>query len=545
MLTEFSRGNFGVREEVTEIEDPLNTVVAGLNMLGEELENYRNEIVHHRTFINNILSNIDEVIYVRDINPECPAKSPYSFVSGRSMEILGLDPQELNESPQSWIGAVHPEDSAVTNEMFYEALKGKEGVLTYRMYHRAKQEYRWIEDRISVKANPSGTAQHLYGSARDVTGQKETNLALEKTDQLVTRLITSSDQVFYIVELDQLDPFKNTFTYLSSHVEGIIGYSVEDVRNEPLTWLNAIHPEDAEAVKAATRAMFKSKSPGARVYRMRHKHTGEYVWLEDYLVPILDDNGWVREFYASARDITARRTAELEREKLIMEMRRKNDELTQFSHIVSHNLRAPVASILGLAQLLDDEEHSGDSQETIRYVLESARSMDNLLRDLNTLLSVRTNPEEKKEIFSLNEILCSVLINLKSEIEDSETAVNILIDDGADTLNSIRSYLHSALFNLISNAIKYRSPNRKPVINIHSYKKGFQTMIAVEDNGLGIDLEAHRHKIFVLYGRLHHDRDGKGLGLYMTKTQIESLNGTIDVESEKDKGSIFTIKLMQ
>jgi len=543
MLTEFSRGNFNVEEGITEGKGPLNIIITGVKTLGKTLENYRNQIDYQHTILDNILSNIDEVIYVRDINPDDTAASTYSFISARSMEIIGLDAQELNEDPRRWIEAVHPEDTAITIELFQKVLRGQEIVMTYRMYHHGKKQYRWIEDRISAKVNPHGQVLHIYGSARDVTDQQETNLALEKTNMLVTRLITSSDQVFYIVSLDKVDPFKNTFTYLSSHVEGIIGYSVEDVRNDPLTWIKAIHPDDLEQVKATTKDMFISKNPRTRVYRMRHKYSGEYVWLEDYVVPILDDNGWIREFYASARDITARRMAEIEREKLIDELSRRHDELMQFSHIVSHNLRAPVASILGLARILEDEVHSEEAADTRRYILQAARSMDDLLRDLNTVLSVRSTQDEKKEAFLLSNLISSVCINLKKEIGESGTTLNVMIDHNADELTSIKSYIQSTLFNLINNAIKYRSPDRHPLINVKGCKKGNQTVISIEDNGLGIDLDAHRERIFVLYGRLHNDREGKGLGLYMTKMQIESLNGTIEVESEKGRGTIFTITL--
>ena len=543
LLTEFSRHTTGARDEVTADVSLLKKIVTGLKLLGEEMENYRNEIIYQRTFLNNILSNIDEVIYVRDINPADAAGSMYSFISGRSMEIIGMGSQELDENPRRWIEAVHPEDAVRTNEMFQKALDGQEMVITYRMYHQGRQEYRWIEDRISAKANLAGQVMHMYGSARDVTGQQETNLALEKTSELVTRLITSSDQVFYIVSLDESDPFKNTFTYLSSHVQGIIGYSVQDVRDDPLVWIKAIHPDDLKQVKATTKDMFTSKDPRTRVYRMKHKHSGEYIWLEDYVVPILDEKGWIREFYASARDITPRRTAEIQREKLIEELSRKHDELMQFSHIVSHNLRAPVASILGLSQILEYEVQSGEAADTKRYILQAARSMDDLLRDLNTVLSVRSTQEEKKETFLLSDVVSSVCINLKKEIDESSAVLNIGIDPDADELTSIKSYIQSTLFNLVCNAIKYRSTDKQPVISLKACIKGNQTVIAIADNGLGIDLAAHRERIFVLYGRLHHDREGKGLGLYMTKMQIESLNGTIEVESEKGKGTIFTITL--
>lgn len=543
MLAEFSQGNFRIREVVTEDEDPLNTVVAGLNMLGEELDNYQTELTYQRTFLQNILSNIDEVIYVRDINHANPAASRYTFISGRSREIIGLNSEELEQEPDKWIRAIHPEDKAKSIEMLKKVLNGREIVFTYRTYHYIKQQYRWIEDRVSPKMNAEGQVTHIYGSARDVTERQEMTLELNETSQLVTRLITSSDQVFYIVSLDQENPYKNTFTYLSSQVEKTIGYTAEDVRNDPYAWINAIHPDDIDSMKSITKEMFSTQKPVTRVYRMKHKQTGEYIWLEDYVVPILDKEGWIREFYASARDITARKKAEIEREKLIMELSKRHDELMQFNHIVSHNLRSPVASILGLAQFLQGEMPPEELHETTSYILQAAYAMDDLLHDLNTILSARSTMNEKMETFSLNDIIASVCINLKNEIEESNTTINTQVDKDADKLTSIKSYIQSAVFNLVSNAIKYRSSGRLPVVTIKVSKKDAHTVISVSDNGMGINLEAHHQRLFVLYSRLHTDREGKGLGLYMTKTQIESLNGSLEVQSEEGKGTTFTIIL--
>jgi signal transduction histidine kinase len=169
--------------------------------------------------------------------------------------------------------------------------------------------------------------------------------------------------------------------------------------------------------------------------------------------------------------------------------------------------------------------------------------MDDLLRDLNKVLSVRSTLEEKMQMFLISEVISLICVNLKKEIDESGAKINVAIDHSADPLTSIKSYIQSALFNLVGNAIKYRSPDRSPVISIRGYKYGGHTVISIEDNGLGIDLNADKDKIFMLYGRLHHDREGKGLGLYMTKTQIESLKGTIEIESQKGRGTTFTITL--
>lgn len=241
--------------------------------------------------------------------------------------------------------------------------------------------------------------------------------------------------------------------------------------------------------------------------------------------------------------ISGLRTAELEQERLLLELGRRHDELMQFSHIVSHNLRSPVASILGLAELLSGQPMPEESSQTCKYILQAARSMDNLLRDLNNVLSVRATLEEKKQIFSIRDVVYNISINLKREIEETKTELHVVIDQRADELNTIKSYVQSSLYNLVSNAIKYRCEHRRPIVKIDVSKRDNRTVVIVTDNGTGINLEAHKDRIFSLYGRLHSNRDGQGLGLYMTKTQIESLNGTIAVESEVGKGTVFTIIL--
>lgn len=164
MLAEFSRGNFHIREEVTDDENPLNAVIAGLNMLGGELENFKREITYQRTFLQNILSSIDEVIYVRAIDIDNPKSSPFTFISGRSAEIIGLNAEELEREPENWSNAVHRYDVKLIVDTFRKVLNGQEVVATYRIYHPVQQKYRWIEDRISPKMNQEGKVTHIYGS---------------------------------------------------------------------------------------------------------------------------------------------------------------------------------------------------------------------------------------------------------------------------------------------------------------------------------------------------------------------------------------------
>lgn len=543
MLIEFSRGNFEIQEEIGEDEDPLNTVIAGLNMVGEELAHYKRELDRNAEFLGNILSSLDEVVYARAILHDEPSASPFTFISGRAQEILGISKEELENEPGKWPNALHPDDVERTSSEISSVLAGKERVLVYRMYHSVLRQYRWIEDRIVPKINAAGIVTELYGSARDITEQRKTTVELEDKSKLISRIITSSDQFFYIVSLDPKNTFVNNFSYLSWQIEKIQGSTMENIRNNPLGWLESIHPDDVHRVKEDNKRMFSTRKPVMRVYRVKHARTGEYVWLEDHVAPVADESGHIAELYGSVRDITAQKNSELEREQLIKELSNKYNELMQFNYIVSHNLRAPVAHILGLGRLLHADITPEDKETTLEYIQEAAKAMDDLLQDLNVILSTRSMLNEKLEAFLLTDVIRTVLSNLKSEITRSEAEIVTNIQPEAADIVSIKSYVQSALFNLIANAIKYRSTERTPVISIEAAKREDRTVITVSDNGMGINLGTHGDRIFGLYNRFHLEQEGKGLGLYMTKTQIESLGGQIAVDSTEGVGTTFIIML--
>lgn len=216
----------------------------------------------------------------------------------------------------------------------------------------------------------------------------------------------------------------------------------------------------------------------------------------------------------------------------------------QFNYIVSHNLRAPVANLLGMTQLLNASMDIEEITRICNYIAQSARALDDTIKDLNIILSARSSLNEKIEEFSLSEITDAVCQNLENQIREAGATVILQIAPDANRMRSIKSYIQSALLNLVSNAVKYRS--EAPLqINISACKIGSAYQIKISDNGLGIDLEKHGDNIFGLYKRFHKHIEGKGLGLHMTRTQIESMNGEIAVESTPGIGTEFTIMLYE
>jgi signal transduction histidine kinase len=237
--------------------------------------------------------------------------------------------------------------------------------------------------------------------------------------------------------------------------------------------------------------------------------------------------------------MVVKRTQEL---KLTIEdLSKQNQDLEQFSYIISHNLRAPVARILGLINIYDSKEViSPANQQVLTYLQEATKNLDEVIKDLTKIIAIRKNLTSIKEPINLKHKLDTILSYFDNQIKEHNIQIEYNLQE--INLHSIKSYIQSILFNLISNAIKYKSNKRTPVISISTQIENNFVCIAVKDNGIGIDLtNVDTYKIFGLYQRMHDHVEGKGLGLYLVKTQVEFLNGTVTVKSQLDVGTTFKV----
>lgn len=216
-------------------------------------------------------------------------------------------------------------------------------------------------------------------------------------------------------------------------------------------------------------------------------------------------------------------------------------QLEQFTFISSHNLRAPVARILGLGNLLEmGGMEAKDLQQIHHGLIQNAFELDRVVRDLNVILEVKKNLNKDFTQVIFEKEWELVHMNLINEIEGRHAAIKVDFSK-APELKSVAPYVQSILLNLVSNAIKYSKPGMPPEIEINStYKENF-LCLTVKDYGLGLDLNQYGDKLFTLYKRFHDHVDGKGLGLYLIKTQIESLGGKIEVKSAVNIGTTFEV----
>ncbi len=266
-------------------------------------------------------------------------------------------------------------------------------------------------------------------------------------------------------------------------------------------------------------------------------------WLDVILTPIKDSIGIVQQYIAVCIPITDRKQAEEERDMLITDLLKKNQSLEEFAFITSHNLRAPVAQFLGLSQLFNREQLEDPFNSTVMDNIQSAATnLDGVIRDLTQILAIKKDIKENKELVDAGEVFSQVQESVQMQVK--ELGVQVDCDfKGNLQIHSVKSYLYSIFINLLTNAIKYRSPDRALKIKIKMQPKADMLVILFSDNGLGIDLESQKGKIFGLYKRFHNHVEGKGLGLYLVKNQSEALGGGIEVRSKVGHGTTFTVRL--
>lgn len=305
----------------------------------------------------------------------------------------------------------------------------------------------------------------------------------------------------------------------------------------------SIHPSDRSLVVDWFSAVKQGDIPGSINYRV-NTPAGQRRWVKTTADLIRDKKTGNRvKLVGTVQDITERKTLERERNQATKDLVQRNKALEQFAHIVSHNLRAPVANILGLSNLIKLSQNNAETQrQCIDGLTLSAKRLDEIILDLNKILQVKQGMSEEKDIVHLDTLVSNIQDSIYMIIQQENVSV---ITDFKEVpeLYTIKNYLHSIFFNLISNSIKYRRPTVRPVIQISSRMEGGKTILTFTDNCMGIDLEKHGHNVFGLYKRFHHNIEGKGMGMYMVKTQVESLGGKISIKSQVNHGTEITIEI--
>jgi PAS domain S-box-containing protein len=329
-----------------------------------------------------------------------------------------------------------------------------------------------------------------------------------------------------------------TSTFISKKIESILGYSVEEYSESPTFWEDHIHPDDREFAIALSAKENKNYVDSNYEYRMMAKN-GKIIWIRDFLNFIFE-NGKPVISRGIMIDITIMKEAEKDLNDSLQLVTEQNKRLLNFSYIVSHNLRSHTSNIESIIALIESSE-SEEERNEMMYLLKSVSdSLDETMEHLNEVVNINTNVNLSTKPLNLNNYVDKAKEVLTEQIHLNDATFITNIPENA-TINYNSAYLESILYNLISNAIRYRHPQRKPIITIQLYKENEKDVIEISDNGIGIDLIRNADKIFGMYKTFSTNSDARGIGLFITKNQVDAMDGTIKVNSTLEIGTSFKI----
>jgi PAS domain S-box-containing protein len=363
--------------------------------------------------------------------------------------------------------------------------------------------------------------------------RRTSQLTMEK--ELSDSIINSLPGIIYIYDKDR------KFFRWNRNFESVSGYTSEEVKDmHPLDFFEG---EDKELLRNKIETVFQKGQADVEAY-FYTRNKEKIIYYFNGNVAQFDGNTYL---IGMGIDISKRVAAEKDIQNLnarlqatIERLQARNNDLQQFSYVVSHNLRNPIARILGLASIFGDDIN--ENKVVVEKIAEATAQLDDTVKDISTIVSAR-NVTEKYEYISFSDEWKNVRNTLKDEIDQSKAVISVDFSE-APGITSARSYINNMLYNLVSNAIKFRTPGVPAVISVKTKIHKHGICIIVEDNGIGIDLAKNGTKIFGLYKRFGPESiPGKGIGLCLTKNQVESLHGKIEVTSTPGKGSTFTIYL--
>ncbi len=449
--------------------------------------------------------------------------------SGNIYQILGYTEGEMGDI-NNWEKLIHPDDRSLAMESLTAAEKRLAHYDVRYRFRKKNGEYLFIHDRGFFSPNENGEAARMLGMMIDITKNHTTEIELRESEY---RFKTLQQASFGGIALHD----KGIILDCNQGLAQMTGYSQSELVG--MNGLELIAPEYQELVMTNILSGYEKPYDVQGIQKNGKRYSIE---VHAKHVPYKGKEIRVTEF----RDITARKKIEA---KIIEQnanliavtdnLRRKNNQLEEFTEIVSHNLRSPIGNVLSLLELLSKTTDPKEKEELSGLIKRSGKNIIESLDELNEVLKIKQDQEIEKQQLSFNTVYERVKNMLHTKTIETGATIHTHFEVAEMQYPNI--YLESIMLNLLSNSLKYHDPKRKLEIKITTKRVNENLILSVEDNGLGMDLNRYGHQLFKLRKTFHNHPEGRGVGLFLVKNQIEALGGTISASSKKNEGTTFTI----
>lgn len=456
------------------------------------------------------------------------------YCSPEVSKIFEIEGARKEQNIFQFINRSHEDDRIRIIQNFESLLESPEfWTLDFRII-LPKKGLRFIQAKSDVSLLENGN--YIFrGNLSDVTDQKLVAEELkEKRERLYMALENSRKGVWdWNVSTDEV--------FYSKESLNIIGYSEEEFKKSATAWNDLVYPDDREKYYKDIEEHF---SGATSLYNSEHRirtKNGDLKWIQDIGKIIeTDNNGNPSRVIGTHFDITDQKIREQAISKTIVTVEAQNARLLNFAHIVSHNLRSHSGNFETILEMMSGTENIDEKLENIVYLEKISQSLSETIVHLNEIVSANAKSNNKLEKLNLSKFIENTRLALFSDIHNNQaTVVNKVGEDLSIMYNA--AYLESILLNFISNGIKYSHEDRSPEIQLFTQLENGKLVLIIKDNGKGIDLEKFGKRIFGMYQTFHGNEDANGIGLFITKNQIETMGGSVTVESTVGVGTTFKI----
>ena len=456
------------------------------------------------------------------------------YINSRVESLLGITPAEWIEDSGVWMAAIHPEDrDRVDAENRRTEASGEPFVIEYRMVSRDGRTL-WFRDEAALQRTETGEPAYWQGVMMDITARKEAEAGLAEAEARYRALVEQLPAIAYIDPID-----RHGTVYISPQTEAILGYEPAEWYANPDLWRSIVDPEDLARLETASET-----DPNASTYRVVAKD-GREVWIHDQARPIYDDDGNLVYWQGLLLDVTdQRRTQELERaldlERLEAERLRAEDEMkTTFLHAVSHDLRTPLAAILGLAVTLEREDltlSADESRDLAHRIAQNARRLDRMVSDFLDLERLDRGVAEP------NWTLVDVGALIREIVADSDLVTDrrLALDVAPITVRADAGMIERIVENLLGNTVKHTPGDARIWVHLTRLDDGVE--LVVEDDGPGVP-DADKARIFESFRQGIDAASGSGVGLALVARFAELHDGRAWVEDRPGGGASFHVTI--
>jgi len=453
-------------------------------------------------------------------------------ISPSCMQLYGYSVDEFYSTPDLWFIMIHDDDKEAVQEGIKRLGKGGSDLFQYRIRHKSGA-IRWVETRMTPTLGQDGLPIRLDGITSDITKRREAELALENSELKFRSLLENSNDAITVASEDL------KFLFATQSLSRMIGYSVEEITGTPI--FDFIHPDDHATVNGIADTLIMN--PDVPVHfeiRFRVK-AGGWIWCEGSVTNHLKGDivsGYIGNFRDVTYKIRYRKALEASNNRL----KKTNNELDRFVYSVSHDLRAPLASVLGLIEYTMSETEEEEVLQDLGMMKVSIEKLDRFILDILDY-SRNARLEIKVQAVNFHQLLEETKDNLKF-LQTGGTTVRFETEVQENgTFGSDERRISILLNNLVSNALRYADTGKPdPFVEVKITAGPEGASIIVRDNGIGIAEEYHE-RIFDMFFRVSEKSNGSGLGLYLVKETVDKLKGQINLESAPGKGTTFNIFL--